>query len=177
MVKVTNRSRGSVVYKLPELNVRREFYPQETKTIAKSEIEQLTAQPGGRELLYNYLFIEDKEVIKDVINVEPEPEYWLTEENIPNWMQTSSLDEFKDGLDFAPDGIKDLIKKYAVELPLNDVSKRKAMLDQLNFNVDVAVESLKPDPDSEGEVVPASANKRRAAKLPTYNVVSRSGKK
>jgi len=39
-------------------------------------------------------------------------------------MTTGSLDEFLDCLDFAPEGVKDLIKTLSVELPLNDVSKR-----------------------------------------------------
>jgi len=39
-------------------------------------------------------------------------------------MKTGSLDEFLDCLDFAPEGVTDLIKTLAVELPLNDVAKR-----------------------------------------------------
>jgi len=39
-------------------------------------------------------------------------------------MTTGSLDEFLDCLDFAPSVIIDMIKVLAVDLPLNDVSKR-----------------------------------------------------
>jgi hypothetical protein len=31
MIKITNRSEGSVVYIIPERGIRREFYPKETK--------------------------------------------------------------------------------------------------------------------------------------------------
>ena len=54
-------------------------------------------------------------------------------------MQTGSLDEFLDCLDFAPEGVKDLIKNLSVELPLNDVAKREAILNKLGFNVDNAI--------------------------------------
>jgi len=54
-------------------------------------------------------------------------------------MQTGSLDEFLDCLDFAPEGVKDLIKNLAVDLPLNDVAKREAIFNKLGFNVDNAI--------------------------------------
>jgi hypothetical protein len=54
-------------------------------------------------------------------------------------MQNGSLDEFLDCLDFAPEGVIDLIKTLAVELPLNDVAKREAILNKTGFNVDNAI--------------------------------------
>ena len=145
-VEVTNRSNGSVVYRIPERNLRREFHPHETKTLSSKEIAEVVAQPGGRELLYHYLLIQNQEVLRDILNVQEQPEYWLTEEKIAGgWLNSCTLDEFKDALDFAPEGVIDLIKKYAVSLPLNDVLKRQAILDQLNFNVNVAIENSKEE--------------------------------
>ena len=141
MCKVTNRSAGRVIYNIPEDHIRREFYNKETKEIALSELEKLAQQPGGRKLIYNYLSIQDADAIGHLVNRPIEPEYWLTEDKIPEWMNTCSLDEFKDALDFAPEGIKDLIKKYAVSLPLNDFAKRQAMFEQLGFNVTKAIEN------------------------------------
>ena len=141
MCKVTNRSAGRVIYNIPEDHIRREFYNKETKEIALSELEKLAQQPGGRKLIYNYLSIQDADAIGHLVNRPIEPEYWLTEDKIPEWMNTCSLDEFKDALDFAPEGIKDLIKKYAVSLPLNDFAKRQALLEQLGFNVTKAIEN------------------------------------
>ena len=141
MCKVTNRSAGRVIYNIPEDHIRREFYNKETKEIALSELEKLAQQPGGRKLIYNYLSIQDADTIGHLVNRPIEPEYWLTEDKIPEWMNTCSLDEFKDALDFAPEGIKDLIKKYSVSLPLNDFAKRQAMFEQLGFNVTKAIEN------------------------------------
>lgn len=137
---VYNKSAGRAVYKLPELGVRRMFYPGEHKEISVSELEKLVQTPGGRKLIYNYLLIDDKEIIEYLINGKVEPEYWLKEKDIDSWMQSCSLDEFKDALDFAPDGTKDLIKAHAVSLPLNDISKRDAIEKQLGFNVTKALE-------------------------------------
>ena len=141
MCKVTNRSAGRVIYNIPEDHIRREFYNKETKEIALSELEKLAQQPGGRKLIYNYLSIQDADTVGHLVNRPIEPEYWLTEDKISGWMNTCSLDEFKDALDFAPEGIKDLIKKYAVSLPLNDFAKRQAMFEQLGFNVTKAIEN------------------------------------
>lgn len=148
---VTNKSAGRVVYKIPELNLRREFYPHETKkNIAVDELEKLAQMPGGRNILYNYLMVNDPEVICFLINGEVPPEYWFSEEKLPGWMNSCSLDEFKDALDFSPQGTKDLIKKYAFEMPLNDFAKRQAIKEQLGFDVTRALENSKDD-ESESE--------------------------
>jgi hypothetical protein len=139
---ITNKSSGRVVYNIKEDGIRRVYYPHETKkNITVNELNKLVQQPGGRELLYHYLYVDDKEVLRYLINGVEAPEYWLTEDNIPNWMNTCSLDEFKDALDFAPEGTKDLIKQYAISLPLNDYSKRQAIKDQLGFDVTAAIEN------------------------------------
>jgi hypothetical protein len=98
-------------------------------------------------------------VLRYLINGEEAPEYWLTESNIPSWMETCSLDEFKDALDFAPEGTKDLIKQYAVSLPLNDYSKRQAIKEQLGFDVSTAIENSGEEVPS----TPTTPGKRRVA--------------
>lgn len=145
--KVSNKSSGRVVYKNKELNIRREFYPHETKNISIEELEKVAQTPGGLNILMNYLMIEDKDVAMRLVNREIPLEYWFNEKDIPNWMNTCTLDQFKDALDFAPQGTKDLIKQYAFDMPLNDMAKRRAIKDQLGFDVDVALRNAKPDPE------------------------------
>ena len=171
MINVTNRSAGTVVYRIPEENIRREFNPHETKKITEDEIEKACSQPGVRELFYNYLFIDDEHILHDVINLDEQPEYWLTEDMIPNWLNTCTLDQFQDAIDFAPLGVIDLIKKYAVSQPLNDFSKRDIMLKKLNFNVTNAIENIKDDEDN---TTKDSATKRRSEtsyKQPTTRII------
>lgn len=139
---VTNRSGGFVAYSIPDRHIRREFSPHETKRVPYYEIEEVSAQPGGRELIYNYLYVDDK-VLKEGLNIQPEREYYLKEADVDKWMSTCSLDEFKDALDFAPEGVKDLIKSHAVSLPLNDVSKCEALKEQLGFDCMAAIKNEK----------------------------------
>lgn len=170
MIKVSNRSHGTVVYNIPERHIRKEFAPKETKTISFDEIVAVTNQAGGRELFYDYLLIQNEEALHEALNVQEEPEYWLTNEKVPTWITSCTLAEFKDALDFAPDGVKDLIKSYAVSLPLNDVAKREAIKEQLGFDVSKVLE-LASDATSASETT-AAPTKRRAT-TPDYKVVNR----
>ena len=136
-VKVKNRSNGNAVYIIPELgdrkNVRREFAPLEVREIDIAEIEALSFVPGGQTLLENYLQILDEEEIAFDI----EPEYKMSEEDIIDLMNNGSLEEFLDCLDFAPEGVLDLIKGYSVSLPLESTSKREALLKHERTRFDV----------------------------------------
>lgn len=161
---VSNKSAGRVVYNIKEDGLRRQFFPGETKKDIKvSELQKLVQQPGGMALLYNYLMVHDREVFEYLINGKAVPEYWITPEDIPNWMQTCSLPEFQDALDFAPEGMKDLIKQYAVSLPLNDYSKRQAIKEQLGFDVNAVIENS--DEDKEKAAKPAG-RRVQAAETP-----------
>ena len=138
MYNVKNRSSSMVVYRIPETNLRREFAPGETKRIPFGELEKLTYQSGGRELLENFLQILEEEVTTN-LNVHRELEYDMSEAQIRDLLLTGSLDAFLDALDFAPIGVIDLIKSMAVTLPLTNLQKRKALKDKTGFDVDRAL--------------------------------------
>jgi hypothetical protein len=160
---VKNVSAGVVIYKIQEINIRREFMAGETKSgISFEELEKLTYQAGGRELLANYLQIVDKKVLQD-LGVTTEPEYFYTEEKIMNIMKNGTLDEFLDLLDFAPIGRLDLIKKFAVSLPLTDTVKIEHILKKTGFDVSKAIRMDKADKAVEQTVAPAKGNRRRVA--------------
>lgn len=160
---VKNVSAGVVIYKIPEINIRREFMAGETKSgISFEELEKLTYQAGGRELLANYLQIVDKKVLQD-LGVTTEPEYFYTEEKIMNIMKNGTLDEFLDLLDFAPIGRLDLIKKFAVSLPLTDTVKIEHILKKTGFDVSKAIRMDKADKAVEQTAAPAKGNRRRVA--------------
>lgn len=152
-----NKSSGRVVYNVkdPEISAHRVIYPSQSMPgVPVRELEKLVQSPGGMNLFYNYLMVDDEEVLNYLLHgAKPAPEYWLTEDKIPSWINTCSVDEFRDALDFAPEGTKDLIKKYSVSTPLRDYDKRQAMLEQLGFDVSAAIELSKP----EKEEKPAAA--------------------
>lgn len=169
LIVVTNRSDGMVLYEVPDLGTKREFNCKETKQIPYKELVSLAQQPGGRELIYNFLLVQDAAALESALNVEEQPEYWLTEEKIPSWMNSCSLSEFQDALDFAPEGVKELIKKYAISMPLNAADKRAAIKEQLQFDIDKAIENAKDDAVAAAAPTPKVVRRSQ----PKYNVVSK----
>jgi hypothetical protein len=180
LVKVKNRSSGVACYTIPELgdkrNVRRSFAPHEVKEIDTAELQALMYVPGGAVLLEDYLQVFDTEIV-DKLDLQVEPEYNMSEEDIINLLKHGSLDEFLDCLDFAPEGVKSLIKTYSVELPLNDSAKREAIREKMGFDVDKALmrireaKSDEPVAEVKGRRVKPAANAGRRSELPTYNIV------
>lgn len=150
IVSVTNKSAGHVMFKTSFGS--RKFSPGQTRhNITIEELLELAQTQGGDVMLANYLYIEDPEIMEKDLEVKVEPEYFLKEEDIPNWMNTCTLDEFKDALDFAPLGTRDLIQKFAIEMPLNDYSKRQAIKEQLGLDVSAAIDAMKPDDEDKVE--------------------------
>lgn len=148
MTKVKNRSASMVIYKIPEHNIRRTFVAGETKNIPYQELVWLSYQPGGRNLMQNVLQIQNAEVTEE-LNVPTEPEYNMSEADVKKLLENGSMDEFLDALDFAPSGVIDLIKTYAVNLPLNDMRKRDAIMRKTGFDVTKAIETNLPEEEEE----------------------------
>lgn len=139
IVEVTNRDNGSVGYTIPDLNnLHRNFLSGETKKITVNELRKLSYIEGGTYLLKNCLTINNKELVSELLG-EVEPEYFYTKEQIVDLMKNGSLDAFLDCLDFAPGGVIDLIKDYAVTNELNDMAKREAILNKTGFDVTKAI--------------------------------------
>lgn len=138
MLTVKNRSASRVVYRIPEEHIRREFAPGEVKLISYDELGKLSNQPGGREMMVQYLQITDDNALRSV-GINAQAEYYMSEKQIVDLLQSGPYDAFLDCLDFAPTGIIDLIKKYAVSLPLNDYQKRQALKAKTGFDVDQAL--------------------------------------
>lgn len=145
---VKNRSSSVVVYRIPESNLRREFAPGETKKIPFGELEKLTYQQGGREMLEQFLQIVDEAVTQD-LNVHREVEYDMSENQIKDLLLTGSIDAFLDALDFAPMGVIDLIKSLSVSLPLTDFNKRKILKEKTGFDVDKALAHIEEEKEDE----------------------------
>ena len=160
LYNVKNRSSSVVVYRIPESNLRREFAPGETKRIPFGELEKLTYQQGGREMLEQFLQIIDEVVTTD-LNVHRDVEYNMSESQIRDLLVSGSLDAFLDALDFAPIGVIDLIKTMAVKLPLTDLNKRKALKEKTGFDVDKALVHIEEEKMEEGEHITPSAPERR----------------
>lgn len=173
MIKVINKHRGSVGYQIPELGIRRKFYPKEDKNISFDELERLSFIPGGDVILKEFLEITDEDAVMELFNKHSEPEYHYSEQDIKKLLTSGTLDQFLDCLDFAPEAVKDTIKSMAVDLPLNDMSKRQAILDKLGFDVTKAIEikNTKYDGETE-ETIETKASGRRATPIKTDNATA-----
>lgn len=157
-VRIKNRSAGSVVYHVPDLKVRRDFLPGEIKVVDMDELVQLSYTQGGSIALHEYLQILDKPA-RQAVSGDVEPEYNFGDEEVKELILHGSLDSFLDALDFAPAGVLDLIKKYAVSLPMVDLNKMSALKDKLGFDVMVAINNSSDD-EQQGE---APKKERRVA--------------
>ena len=171
---VKNRSAGMVVYRVPEMGVRRVFSPGESKRISFAELEALSFRPGGREIIADYLQIKDAEVLEEM-NIHTEAEYYIDKEHVEELLKNASQDVFLDALDFAPAGVIDMIKDMSVSLPLADYNKRQALKEKFGFDVEAAVKHMAAD--KETEKAPVATATRRAApmvdvpKANKYNVI------
>lgn len=174
LLQVKNRSTGTLVYRIPEDGIRREFAPGEVKRIDSSEFEKLAYQSGGRELIASYLLIVGEEVL-DNLGIQREPEYYMTENAIIELMKNGSLDEFLDCLDHAPSGVIDLIIKFAVELPLSDMNKVNALKEKTGFDSLAALKHVEEEKASaaSADTKPAQSSTRRvAADKNKYKIVT-----
>ncbi len=172
-IKVINKYDGIVGYRVPQLGVNRTFYPKESKNITFNELQKLSFLPGGESILKNYLEITDEDAIMELFNTKLEPEYHYSEEDVKTLLTVGTLDQFLDCLDFAPQGILDLIKDLAVSLPVNDMAKREAIKEKLGLDVTRAIEikNTKYDGESEDDSSLASSNlktTRRAAPIKSH---------
>lgn len=178
---VKNRSGSHVVYTIPEIGVRRSFAPGEVKKITFEELEKLTYQPGGMEILSRFLQIQDTQVINS-FGMRVEPEYHMNEQQVANLILNGSLDSFLDALDFAPDGVIDLIKRMCISLPVTDYNKMKALKEKTGLDVEAALKNIRAEKEDEPASIDDSTPQRRVkvdapegrrAAAPKYNVVSK----
>jgi len=139
IIEVKNRDNGHVGYYIQDLNnLRRDYAPGETKKITFEELKKLSYQPGGLKLITDFLLVNNEEAIAEILG-KVEPEYYYTDEEVKELLLNGSLDALKDCIDYAPAGVRDLIKKYAVELEINDISKREAIKKMMGFDVNSAI--------------------------------------
>ena len=181
MYRVKNRGASTVVYKIPEEGIRREFRPGQTLQISSEELEKLTYQPGGTLILSQFLQILDLEGIQKA-NIKTEPEYHMSEAEVAALIKSGSLDAFLDALDFAPIGVIDLIKKLSIDIPMVDIQKRKALKEKTGFDVEAALKHQEEDREDEQKTILKQSNGERRVQpeaapagrrtAPKYNIVT-----
>lgn len=180
LVLVRNRNVGGTGYTL-ENGFHRQFEYNEEKRIPLEELRQLSYTPGGEYILKHLLVIEDKSAL-EYLNMEVEPEYFYSDEDIKKLLLEGTLDQLEDTLNFAPDGVLETLKKIAVELEIPDTRKRDMISEKTGFNINNAInvnhilaEGAENEPKAEAlkrKAAPITSTERKAA-APTskYKVV------
>ena len=165
IIKVTNRDNGVVGYSIPEMGIRRLFQKGEIKEITMEELRKLSYRPGGQVILNECLIVHSEEALKE-LNPDYEPEYFYTEKEVEELLLKGTQAQFLDCLDFAPEGVINLIKDMAVKLEINDLAKREAIMAKTGFNVTRAIEINRESK----EVDEVEETKKRRAAAPSTTV-------
>lgn len=163
MFIVKNRSTSQVLYSIPSLGIRRSFAPGESMKISYGELVKFMYEPGAKKLMANFLQIQEAPLLNE-FNMPVQPEYYMNESQIRDLLLNGSLDAFLDCLDFAPAGVIDLVKEYAIALPLSDYQKRQALREKLDFDVDHILEMKRAEQKEQEE---AKAAKEAAPVITT----------
>lgn len=182
IIKITNRSTGIVGYSVPDLNIQRSFTPGETKEVTVEEVQRLSFTKGGKKLLEKYFILHNEDVVEEILG-EVEPEYFYTEAEVKELLLRGSLEQLDDCLTFGNEGVFDMIKKLAVDLEINDISKRDLILKKLGYNVTNAINVSKMDSEEKSEENEATSKRksspinldkpqRKAASPQKYKVTS-----
>ena len=183
MFRVKNRGASTVVYKIADKGIRREFQPGQVMQISAEELEELTFQPGGTLILSQFLQILDLEGIQ-ATSIKTEPEYHMSEADVAKLITSGSLDAFLDALDFAPISVIDLIKKLSISIPMVDIQKRKALKEKTGFDVEAALRHAEEDKEETQTTILKQNNGERRVKTeevptgrrtaaPKYNVINK----
>lgn len=186
LINVTNRSNAYVGYTIADRNIRRRFSPSEIKKISLDELKSLQYEPGGDYILKHCLVINDTDALS-ALNMEVEPEYYYTAEDVEKLLFEGSLDQLEDALNFAPEGVIELIKDIAVKKEIPDIRKRELITKKTGFGVQNAInvnhilneESAEEEDNSpKRKAAPINATAETVAErierkvtLPKYNVV------
>lgn len=161
--RIKNRSASMVVYKIPEEGIRREFAPGEVKNVTYDELVKLMYQPGGKEIMSDFLQLDDDDLI-DNFNINAQPEYYMSEAQVAELIKSGSYEAFLDCLDYAPIGVIDIVKRLAVSMPMNDLQKAKALKEKTGFDLEAALANMRAEQEDEGDILtPAEEAKPRAA--------------
>lgn len=128
-----------VSYQIPEDHRRVVFQPGEAKKITAGELRKLYFKPGGDIILREFLNLDSQELREEFGIPDDVPEYEWTAADVKRLMDSGSIDELKDALEFGPQAIQDAIVDYAIANRIPNSNKRKAIEEMTGIHVDQAI--------------------------------------
>lgn len=126
-VEITNLVGHRVAYKLPNGQFRR-LAPYASMRVKAEELHQAAYERGNLVIFQDFIRVDNSDLAMEFgVDTEETVEYNWTPQDVKNCLSNENLDVLLDALDFAPEGIKQQIVDYAVELEIPDERKRKAI--------------------------------------------------
>ena len=162
-IEVVNLTNHKVGYNLVDENLHRSLQPNEHRRILAGELRRLNYQKGGHILLTNYLSVKNAELAREFgVDIDNQIEYNWTPEDVDRVLQTGTIEELMDAMDFAPEGIKQRLAARAVELKISDSNKRKVITDNSPYDIDAQIKNVEAATADE-EPVETKPKQRRSS--------------
>lgn len=142
LVQITNMMDFPAGYVVDLTGVRRVLPPHASFKVKAGELRELSYQLGGIDILQNYIRVCNRSLALEFgIDVDDQIEYNWTEADVDKCLLNDDINVLLDALDFAPDGIKQLIVDRAIKLEIPDVNKRQAIKDAMGTDITSAIEN------------------------------------
>jgi len=166
LVPVRNMVNHRVVYVIPEEHRRVVFEPFQERKIAAGELRRLNYTIGGEVLLHDYLCVKSVDMRAELNIPKDQIEYDWTLEDIKRVLTdlNSPIEALQDALDFAPEGIREMIVDYAVTLKIPDSNRRRVISKMTGVNIDKMIEMAEAITSGEEET-PKPRSRRRLDKV------------
>lgn len=161
-IAVQNLTNNDVVYIDDNGGIARRmvFHAQQTIPVEKEVIERMQYDTGGAVLLKDFLSVKDDDMRTNIGIPADQIEYNWTKEDVKNLLTSGEEDALRDALDFAPQGIVDMIIDMAVAMPLNDRNKVEIIAEATGRNIEMMINN-KLQYEKASEKAPEKATQRR----------------
>lgn len=177
LVSIRNMVNHKVVYVLPDWNRKVVFEPFQERKIPAGELRALHYTTGGYNLLHNYLCVENADLKAEFEIPKDQIEYdWKLNDIKYLLLNNNSLIEsLQDALDFAPEGIREMIIDYAVIWKIPDSNKRKVISQMTGIDIDKQIEfSELVDDDAVKDTTPSQRRVKNTTSVRTGRRVVKS---
>ena len=137
-------------------------------TISKEELKALNYTHGGRIIIEKYLMFDED--FARSLGLDVEPEYNYTIEDVKKLLTSGTLEQLEDCLEFAPEGVLDLVKKEAISMRLDSHQKRELISKKLGINLDsmikndIIIKSAEQNTNNENKAVSTSKKQGETVK-------------
>lgn len=161
-IAVQNLTNNDVVYIDDNGGIIRRmvFHAQQTLPVEKEVIERMQYDTGGAILLKDFLSVKDEDMRSSIGVPADQIEYNWTKKDVKELLTSGEEDALRDALDFAPQGIVDMIIDMAVDMPLNDRNKVEIISEASGRNIEMMINN-KLQYEKASEKAPEKTTQRR----------------